>query len=281
MAIEYPATVRPRRYAIEYLAQETESRDGRVHKSAAPRARVVVRVQEWAQSEPRFSDGCVMQWKVEEANLAGLSGLGGGGAYGRACDPIVGYLRDEALEGRLQTRRARMEPDVWLELPDGVAPDVAREAARLCEVLERSMLLLPEKRFEAPEDEHGDVTVLLPRLGKGGAWKHVDPLEVPGLKPLKRVVECTVAEVGDESFTVTCRADDALQDLGPVGDGAELKALKARRSGSWTIARGHPMPLRANVEDVLDREVEVTSKDGSRRTVRFHGVRSVTIEALD
>jgi hypothetical protein len=284
VAIEYPATVRPRRYAIEYLENETEARDGRVAKRGRPRVRVVVRVKEWPQSEPRFSDGCVMEWTVEEATVEGLAGRGGGGAYGRACDAIVGYVRDEQFEGKLVTKRGRMEPDVWLELPDDAPPEVVSEAARLCEVVERSMLLMPEKRYAAPDEEDGDVSVTVPRMGKGGAWRHVDELLVPGLAPLKRVVECKVAEVTEESFTVTCDSLEALCALGPAplnGGKADLKACTARRTGSWTIARDHPMPARANVEEVLDREYEVVGKDGTARTVRIHGVRSVTIKALE
>lgn len=298
--IEYPAALGSRLYAIEYLEHETKAADGRVEKSGQPRVRVVVRCQQWPQSEPRFREGYVMQWTVVDAGVVGdgsrgidealraLKDRGGGGALGRSCEAVAGYATDPETESRLRMKRQRMDPVLWLELPDDTSPDVRREAARLCDALEWSMLLVPEKRYEAPAEEDRDPVVIVPRLGKGGEWRYVDELMVPGTKTLKRVVECSIAEIGEESFTVSCRSEDALAALGlaeieglPEGTTAELKACTARRTGSWTIAKECALPRRANVEDVLDREYEATDPDGSRKTIRFHTVRAVTIEALD
>ncbi len=284
--IEYPAALGSRLYAIEYLEHETKSADGRVKKSGQPRARVVVRCQQWPQSEPRFTDGYVLQWSVVEAppELKALEGRGGGGAYCRSCEAIAGY----STETGLRMKRRRMEPDVWLELPEDAGKDVEREAARLCDALERLMLPLPEKQYEAPAEEDRDPVVVVPRLGKGGTWRYVDEFLVPGTKTLKRVIECSIAEIGEESFTVSCRSEDALAALGPAeveglseGATAELKTCTARRTGSWTIAKDRALPRKANIEDILDREYEVTELDGSTKTIRFHTVRAVTIEALD
>ncbi len=288
--IEIAGTMAPGRYAIEYVERETGP-DG---KRVQPRVRVVGQCAEWPELDPLASINYLVAWAVEDVSvvadpenpaplgfedtLRGLRGLEGSGAYGRSCDAI---LQAEFLGPGMVTKRPQLAPQMWLELPDGRGPDFERCAERLCEAIEWSMLPVPEPTYRGLERRALE-------MGKGGTWRHEDEVAVEGTtRPLARVVEYVVAEVGEDFFVVTARSTDGDAPLGPakldtlVEGKAKLVACTSKRTGSWTIAKDGTMPRKANTEDVLDREYEIAGPLGDAERIRFHTVRSVTIEALD
>ncbi len=291
--IEIAGTMAPRRYAIEYVERETGP-DWLSGRRAHPRVRAVVRCEEWQDLDPFASIAYIVAWAVEdmsvvadpenpaplgfEDTLRGLRGLEGGGAYGRSCDAI---LQAEFLGPRMLTKRPALAPQMWLELPDGRGTDFERCAERLCEAIEGSMLPVPEPTYKKLER-------IALEMGKGGTWRHEDEVVVEGTtRPLARVVEYVVAEVGEDSFVVTAKSTDGAAPLGPAkldrfyDEKAKLVACTSKRTGSWTIAKDGTMPRKANLEDVLDREYEIVGLFERAERVRFHTVRSVTIEAVD
>jgi len=289
--IEIAGTMAPGRYAIEYTERETGD-----EKRVQPRVRVVVQCVEWPELDPLASISHLVAWAVQDVSvvadpenpappgfedtLRGLRGLEGGGAYGRSCDAI---LQAEFLGPRMLTKRPQLAPQMWLELPDGRGPDFERCAEPLCEAIEWSMLPVPEPTYRGLER-----TAL--EMGKGGTWRHEDEVAVQGTRPLARIVEYTVTEVGEDFFVVTAQSTDGAAPLGPAvadghslrlweGEKAKLVACTSKRTGSWTIAKDGTMPRKARIEDILDREYEIAGVFDRR--IRFHTVRSVTIEALD